>query len=105
LDNKVYLIFQIDGDLKVNELDGMPTSGFVTKGFNEKGYVKFDKSKTFSNGLDMNRTFSLLSGDWSAQHLSLTGMVNDIDINNWPTDTVLKNRRNFLLFFFLIEIF
>ena len=44
-----------------------------------------------------------LSGDWSAQHLSLTGMVNDIDINNWPTDTVLKNRKN--LYFFFVNFY
>ena len=38
----------------------MPTCGFVTKGPNEKGYLKFNKSKTFCNGPDMNRTFTLL---------------------------------------------
>ena len=48
-----------------------------------------------------------LSGDWSAQRLTLTGMVNNIDINNWPTDTVLKNRKfvYFLFYLFSLQFF
>jgi len=70
----------------------MPTSGFVTKGFNEKGYVKFDKSKTFSNGLDMNRTFTLLyylNGYNLTGHMSLA-LKLDAD-QTIPGSVVIEN--------------
>lgn len=33
-------------------------------------------------------------GDWFANKLSVTGQINEVDVNVWSTDTVFKNRPN-----------
>ena len=37
-------------------------------------------------------------GHWFVDELNVNGLINDVDVSAWQTDTVMKNRK----FFFLI---
>lgn len=50
-----------------------------------------------------------VEGDWFADVLDVTGLINDVDLSLWPSDTIMKNGTfaSFFpfVFFFLICAF
>ena len=46
-------------------------------------------------------------GHWFVDELDVNGLINDVDVGAWPSDTVIKNRK-FILnsnFLFLFSFF
>ncbi len=74
--NLLHLYFKYRLQASYSQLVSLATPGMLTG------------TKNFQN--------LAVRGNWFVDELHVKGLVNDVDVSSWPSDTVLKNSKLFV---------